>query len=693
MTTPADLQSADGRSPPAAAPAGTPGRAGAAAAHAEADATEPQQAEASLRLYEAVTNSITDPVSVVDEARVYRMVNDAWCRMFGLERPQVLGRRAEEILPATVLTEERRAAAQRCHDTQRPQRVRAVLDQPGLRGAVIETTYYPFGGGADARGLAGGGRCVVIVTRDVSEQEAAARRLAASEQELRAVLESSPGYIHAIDEESRYVYMNQRLADVLGLDPRDVVGRHVRDVLGEERLRRNEAEIERARSGERVVAQRRFLVGAAREPLDIELIQVAGPRQADGRQTFYGFGTDVTARKRAEAALIAARDEAEHANRAKTQFLANMSHELRTPLNAVLGFAQLLLTAQEPPLADAQGQQVREILRGGRHLLNLINDILDLSRIEAGELIVELGPVDIAECLGACVTLLQPLAHQHDVAVHVAPAGGLLAQADRTRLGQVLLNLLSNAIKYNRSGGTVWLEARSDGDAVRVAVRDTGRGLSAQQAGRLFQPFERLAAGATAIDGVGIGLAVSRRLMHAMGGDIGVDSQPGQGSTFWIRLPRAVAAARHDEGLPARPQPDDAGEAPGTDAAAVLCIEDNPVNLLLMQAMLEHVPGVRAVSAATAREGLQMARENPPALVLTDIVMPQMDGFELLRQLRADPATRAIPVIAVSASAMPADVQAGMAAGFDGYLTKPLDLQRLCATVQAALQRRTADPS
>jgi CheY-like chemotaxis protein len=178
-----------------------------------------------------------------------------------------------------------------------------------------------------------------------------------------------------------------------------------------------------------------------------------------------------------------------------------------------------------------------------------------------------------------------------------------------------------------------------------------------------------------------------------MRADAGVDSQPGRSRSSWRRLPWTLAAARHDEGPTARPQPDDAGEEPDAAAAAVLCIEDNPVNLLLMQAMLEHVPGVRAVSAATALEGLQMARAEPPALVLTDIVMPHMNGFELLRQLRAELATRAIPVIAVSASAMPADVHAGLAAGFDAYLTKPLDLQRLCAAVQAALQRRTADPS
>ena len=329
---------------------------------------------------------------------------------------------------------------------------------------------------------------------------------------------------------------------------------------------------------------------------------------------------------------------------------------------------------------------MHEILRGARHLLDLINESLDLGRIEAGELPVESVPVPVGDLIDDCLGLMRPLAQAHGV--HLQPPDSACAGdqvwADRTRLKQVLLNLVANAIKYNRPGGSVDIACSREGNSLRVAVHDSGRGISADEQERLFQPFERLSAARSDIEGTGIGLALSRRLVHAMGGDIGVDSEVGRGSTFWVRLARADSAvqapASGNHATPPLPMP----PADGAERT-VLYIEDNAVNVILMQAMLARLPGVRTLVATLPRQGIELARSERPDLVLLDIQLPGMDGFEVLKHLQAGEHTRSIPVIAVSANAMPADIEAGLAAGFTDYLTKPIELERLLAAVYQVL--------
>jgi PAS domain S-box-containing protein len=393
-----------------------------------------------------------------------------------------------------------------------------------------------------------------------------------------------------------------------------------------------------------------------------------------------GTVQDVTALKQTELELIRAKEEAERASRAKSEFLANVSHELRTPLNAILGFAQLL--EMDLGLPAEHRQSTEEILKAGHHLLELINDVLDLERVEAGRIELALEPVACDGLLAECGRLVDRLARERGITLEVRPAS-VVVRADRVRLKQALLNLLSNAIKYNSAGGRVTLDASPAGDLVRLCVSDTGPGISAARQTQLFQPFNRLGAEFSGIEGTGIGLVISRRLVEMMGGHIGVESAPGAGSTFWIELP--CAADRIDR---APMSPAAACQAVVSDPApqsVVLYIEDNPANLQLMRQLFAHRRRLRLLTAATAALGLELAATHRPDLILLDINLPGLDGYEVLRRLRALPVTADIPVAAVTANAMPQDIERGRAAGFSAYLTKPLDVAGVFEAVDRLL--------
>ena len=385
--------------------------------------------------------------------------------------------------------------------------------------------------------------------------------------------------------------------------------------------------------------------------------------------------------------------EARNANQAKSAFLSSMSHELRTPLNAILGFAQILASKDMPTTPEQKLEFSGHILKSGRHLLTLINEILDLAKVEAGALSLSMEPVLLAEVLDECRSMIAPLAATRGVRVLFPEAPAARVQADRTRLKQVLLNLLSNAVKYNREGGAVVVACEQPTpQRLRLYVQDTGMGLTSEQVAGLFQPFNRLGQEGGTQEGTGIGLVVTRRLVELMGGEIGVTSSPGVGSVFWIDLactdadggaaaaPPAVraAAAVADGSAPARP-------------STVLYIEDNPANLKLVQEIVRFRADLRLVSAPDGHFGLSLARSQKPDLILMDLNLPGLSGFEVLAQLRREPETARIPAIAVSANAMRADIERALAAGFVRYLTKPIDIGQFNEAIDGVLAQRTVD--
>jgi len=393
----------------------------------------------------------------------------------------------------------------------------------------------------------------------------------------------------------------------------------------------------------------------------------------------------------ANAELEMAIEEARAANQAKSAFLSSMSHELRTPLNAILGFAQILASSNMPTTPEQKTEFSGHILKSGRHLLTLINEILDLAKVEAGAVTLSMEAVPLEDILGECRGMIAPLAAARGIDLRFPEQADALVRADRTRLKQVLLNLLSNAVKYNRDGGAVAVDcAPTAPQRLRLTVRDTGMGLTPEQQAALFQPFNRLGQENGAQEGTGIGLVVTRRLIELMGGEIGASSHPGVGSVFWIELARAEDGA--DAQAQAQQAAADAATASAAAAAgkprSVLYVEDNPANLRLVQEIVGFRPDLELLCATDGPGGLALARERQPDVVLMDLNLPGMSGFEVLAQLRREGGTAAIPVIALSANAMQHDIERGLAAGFNRYLTKPIDIAKFNEAIDGVLARR-----
>ena len=666
---------------------------------------------------------------VLDPDLVIVAVSDAYLRATMTARPAILGRPLFEVFPddpddpAADGVANLRASLDRVRASLRPDSMavqRYAIRRPEAEGGGFEERWWsPI----NSPVLDGDGRLAQIIHRveDVTdfvrlkaretEQErlneelrsraetmeaeilTRAEEIAAADRELRRVnaeldrffsLSSDMFGVFNLDGTFRRVNAAWQIA--LGWSPDELVGRPFLDLVHEDDRERTIAEFERATSEGTTTT--RFENRYRHRDGSYRWLDWTG-RLVPGESVHYSAARDITERKEVDAALDAARLAAEGANRAKSEFLSRMSHELRTPLNAVLGFAQLL---ERDELTAEQEESVRYISRAGRHLLELINEVLDISRIEAGEMTISAEPVAVAELLDEVVGLVTPLASGRSVTIDIQAATcDTNVLADSQRLRQVLLNLLSNAVKYNRDGGTASVACSHVDGRHRISVSDTGFGIPTDQFARLFAPFDRLGADRSSVEGTGMGLALSKGLVEAMGGAIGVESEVGRGSTFWIELEEVAGPLESLDSTRSatfvRPV-----VGSGQPARVVLYIEDNLSNLRLVERILGDHTDVELLTAVRGELGLELASSRRPDLILLDLHLPDMPGRDVLRRLRGRPATRAIPVIVISADATKGQIARLMRDGVAGYLTKPLDVEAFGALVGRTLSERP-DPN
>ncbi len=651
---------------------------------------------AERRSAEARKNAVLDAaldgiITINHEGRVIEL-NHAAETMFGYPAEQAVGQElAELIIPPAYRAAHRRGMAHFLATGEGP-----VLNKRLELSAVrADGSEFPIEL-AITRIAADGPPVFTGHIRDISARRAIENRLRMLESSVEhandaiVITEAEP----VGEPGPRIIYVNQAFTSTTGFTLEEVLGKTPRILQGPDTSQEAKATIRHGLKRWKPVRVEllNYRKDGSEFWVELNIVPVADEK---GWYTHWvSVQRDITARKQTESVLVRAKQdaeeaqaEAERANLAKSEFLSRMSHELRTPLNAILGFGQLLeMEAQ----SDRQRERLSHILKGGQHLLDLINEVLDIARIESGKMELTLEAIPVAEVLRDVAALIRPLADQRNI--RLGRCAGAACEgnvwADRQRLSQVVLNLLSNAVKYNRPGGSVSLicDPGAQPGQLRLAIGDTGPGIAPENLPKLFTPFERLGAEQSNVEGTGIGLALCKGLVEAMGGRIGVESVVGQGSTFYVELASSTAASHTAEMAPVETSAySDVGRH------TILCIEDNLANFALIEQALEAMrPDVHLLGAMQGQLGMDMAREHRPDLILLDLQLPDVSGDKVLRQLQAEAATRDIPVIMISADATKGQVQRLLDLGARSYLTKPINIRMFLRTIDDALAERSA---
>ena len=507
------------------------------------------------------------------------------------------------------------------------------------------------------------------------------------QETLAAILDNAADAIFTFTKKGYIKSLNMAAINTFGYEPDEVIGLNIVSLIPnlnakslEEFVENssNEKDASEAFVNEPILAKHK---NGVIFPISIALSHTA----IDSTVSFIVIIHDLSVSKAFEKQLILAKTEAEKANMAKSEFLSNMSHELRTPLNAIMGFSQLL--EYDDQLDESQLENVYEISKAGAHLLTLINEVLDLAKVESGKLELSVEPLQIDSLFKDCIALIKPLAEKYRISLEYSCDSSLTVLADQTRLKQVIINLLSNAIKYNKENGCVVLKLDiSDNGQLCFSVQDTGVGISEQNLKLLFEPFKRINDEDPTIEGTGIGLSFTKKMIELMGGEIQVKSVLGIGSTFWFELPAASKIDRDKEIRAIDNIVLGSSSIDQQQQFLVLYIEDNPINLNLVKKILGKFKQIKLMEAHTSELGIEIALLQKPDLILLDINMPNMDGYQVLSVLKADEKLKETPVFALTANAMPRDIKKGIAAGFSEYLVKPLNVLNFINTVELYLK-------
>jgi len=624
------------------------------------DITALQHREAQLT---SLIEAAPDAFIVVGAKGLIQFVNQQTENLFGYPRIEMIGQPIEMLVPDRARSKHPKLrGSYGDRPLARPMRGRNLSGRrkDGSEFSV-DISLTPLD---TSQGL-----LVAAAVRDATERKEAEAR-------FESLLEAAPDAIVVANDKGIITVANHRATDLFGYSRDELLGQPVEMLVPQQNRdghpdRRSgyvaHPAVRPMGAGLQLWAERK---DGSKFPVDISL----SPLETPAGILVSAAVRDITDRLAGEEALRSAKEEAEHANRAKSEFLSRMSHELRTPLTAILGFTELLQMGGMP--GDQRDLFVDRTHRAGQHLLALINDILDISRVETGSLAVSIEPVDAALLVEEAIELIAPMAQSRRIVVANTVRDAVVL-ADSGRLRQVLLNLLSNAVKYNREAGAITISSRTESDCVAIVVADTGPGIAESDMPRLFQPFERLGVQTGEIEGTGIGLAISRGLVEIMAGTIGIESTVGEGARFTVTLPAAelqesfssnIDSARRDE-----------------RTATVLYIEDNASNTVLVESALSMRPHIRFISAVQGQLGLELAREHRPDLVLLDLHLPDITGEAVLAGLKADPRTAGAPVLVVSADATKSRIRELLASGAHGYITKPLVIKDFLESVDGAL--------
>jgi len=665
----------------------------------DAVSTETRRKEALLKtgaLQNAIFNSANFSSIATDEKGVIQLFNVGAERMLGYAASEVL----DKITPAEISDPREVIARAGALSRELGTTITPGFDALAFKASrgiedIYELTYIRKDGSRfpaivsvtalrdDKAAIIG----YLLIGTDNSARKHVEERLRWTEESFRLMVESVSDYaIVMLDPEGHVVSWNTGAERIKGYVTEEIVGAHfARFYLKEDvDAGKPQHDLDLAALNGRYEDEG-WRVRKDGSTFWANVVFTAIRDQAGSLRGFAKLTRDLTERNKVEAILTNARAIAEKANLAKSDFLSSMSHELRSPLNAILGFAQLL-ESDVPPPTGAQSESIGQILHAGWYLLDLINEILDLAVIESGKLSMSLEPVLLSEVILECQSMIEPLAQRRGINMTFPTfEEPQSVRADRTRFKQVLINLLTNAIKYNDVGGSVVVEccATKTPGHVRVTVTDTGPGLSPEKLAQLFEPFNRLGQSGKGEEGTGIGLVVSKRLVELMDGVIGVESAVGTGSVFWVELlstaPLTLPMSKTEPVV-------EPVVAAGTRLRTLLYVEDNPANLKLVEKLVARRTDLRLLSAIDGNRGVEVARTCQPDVILMDINLPGISGIEALKTLAEDKATAHIPVIALSANAIPRDIEKGLEAGFFRYLTKPIKVAVFMDTLNVALE-------